>query len=91
MAALLSILWVVLGISLMLLLNLKFKINSMVALLLAAILVGVLAGMNRVRGVINLRHFPTSTPTASTLGFGVQRRSTLTPSANQPLAWVASL
>jgi high-affinity gluconate transporter len=46
MAALLSILWVVLGISLMLLLNLKFKINSMVALLLAAILVGTLAGMD---------------------------------------------
>jgi high-affinity gluconate transporter len=46
MAALLSILWVVLGISLMLLLNLKFKVNSMVALLLAAILVGVLAGMD---------------------------------------------
>jgi high-affinity gluconate transporter len=46
MATLLSILWVVLGIDLMLLLNIKFKINSMVALLLAAILVGVLAGMN---------------------------------------------
>jgi high-affinity gluconate transporter len=46
MAALLSILWVVLGISLMLLLNLKFKVNSMVALLLAALLVGVLAGMD---------------------------------------------
>jgi predicted histidine transporter YuiF (NhaC family) len=30
----------------MLLLNLKFKINSMVALLLAAILVGLLAGMD---------------------------------------------
>ena len=41
-----SILWVALGIALMLLLNIKFKINSMVALLLAAILVGLLAGMN---------------------------------------------
>ncbi|MBW0000045.1 MAG: gluconate permease GntP [Verrucomicrobia bacterium] len=46
MAALFSILWVLLGISLMLLLNLKFKVNSMVALLLAALLVGVLAGMD---------------------------------------------
>ncbi len=42
----LNILWVVLGIGLMLVLNIRFKINSMVALLLAALLVGVLAGMD---------------------------------------------
>ena len=33
----LNILWVVFGIGLMLVLNLRFKINSMVALLLAAL------------------------------------------------------
>ena len=33
----LNILWVVFGIGLMLVLNLKFKINSMVALLVAAL------------------------------------------------------
>ena len=42
----LSILWVTLGIALMLVLNIKYKMNSMVALLLAALLVGVLAGMD---------------------------------------------
>ena len=36
----LNILWVVFGIGLMLVLNLKFKINSMVALLVAALSVG---------------------------------------------------
>lgn len=41
-----NILWVVLGIGLMLFLNLKFKINSMIALLLAALSIGFLAGMN---------------------------------------------
>ncbi len=40
----LNILWVVFGIGLMLVLNLRFKINSMVALLLAALSVGMLAG-----------------------------------------------
>lgn len=40
----LHILWVVLGIGLMLLLNIKWKINAMVALLLAALLIGVLEG-----------------------------------------------
>ena len=39
----LNILWVVFGIGLMLVLNLRFKINSMVALLLAALSVGILA------------------------------------------------
>ena len=38
----LNILWVVFGIGLMLVLNLKFKINSMVALLVAALSVGML-------------------------------------------------
>ena len=42
----LNILWVVLGIGLMLILNIKFKLNSMVALLLAALMVGILAGMD---------------------------------------------
>ena len=42
----LNILWVVFGIGLMLVLNLKFKINSMVALLVAALSVGMLAGMD---------------------------------------------
>ena len=42
----LNILWVVFGIGLMLVLNLRFKINSMVALLLAALSVGMLAGMD---------------------------------------------
>lgn len=42
----LSILWVALGIVLMLVLNIKYKMNSMIALLLAALLVGVLAGMD---------------------------------------------
>ena len=40
----LHIVWVVLGIALMLLLNMKFKVNAMVALLLAAVLIGVLEG-----------------------------------------------
>ena len=44
--AVLNILWVVFGIGLMLVLNLKFKINSMVALLVAALSVGMLAGMD---------------------------------------------
>lgn len=42
----LNILWVVFGIGLMLVLNLRFKINSMIALLLAALSVGMLAGMD---------------------------------------------
>lgn len=42
----LNILWVVFGIGLMLVLNLKFKINSMVALLVAALSVGMLTGMD---------------------------------------------
>ncbi len=42
----LNILWVVFGIGLMPELNLKFKINSMVALLVAALSVGMLAGMD---------------------------------------------
>lgn len=42
----LNIIWVVFGIGLMLVLNLKFKINSMVALLVAALSVGMLAGMD---------------------------------------------
>ncbi|WP_085248321.1 gluconate permease GntP [Gilliamella mensalis] len=42
----LNILWVILGIGLMLLLNIRFKINSMVALLLAAIFVGLMAKMD---------------------------------------------
>ena len=45
----LNILWVVFGIGLMLVLNLKFKINSMVALLVAALSVGMLAGMDLMR------------------------------------------
>ncbi|QGU08130.1 High-affinity gluconate transporter [Corynebacterium occultum] len=40
----LHIVWVVLGIGLMLLLNIKWKINAMVALLLAALLIGILEG-----------------------------------------------
>lgn len=40
----LHLLWVVLGIGLMLLLNIKWKINAMLALLLAALLIGVLEG-----------------------------------------------
>lgn len=40
----LHIVWVVLGIGLMLLLNIKWKINAMIALLLAAVLIGVLEG-----------------------------------------------
>lgn len=36
--------WVVLGIALMLLLNIKWKINAMLALLLEAIFIGVLEG-----------------------------------------------
>ena len=41
-----GILFLVLGIVLMLVLNIKYKMNSMIALLLAALLVGVLAGMD---------------------------------------------
>lgn len=41
-----NILWVVLGIGLMLVLNIRYQINSMIALLLAALLVGTLAGMD---------------------------------------------
>lgn len=41
-----NILWVMLGIGLMLVLNIRYQINSMVALLLAALLVGTLAGMD---------------------------------------------
>lgn len=40
----LHIVWVVLGIALMLLLNIKWKINAMVALLLAAVAIGLLEG-----------------------------------------------
>ena len=40
----LHILWVVLGIGLMLLLNIKWNINAMLALLLAALLIGFLEG-----------------------------------------------
>ncbi|WIM67232.1 gluconate permease GntP [Corynebacterium breve] len=40
----LHIVWVVLGIALMLLLNIKWKINAMIALLLAALLIGLLEG-----------------------------------------------
>lgn len=40
----LHIVWVALGIGLMLLLNMKWKINAMIALLLAALLIGVLEG-----------------------------------------------
>ena len=42
----LNILWVILGIGLMLLLNIRFKINSMIALLAAAIFVGLMAKMD---------------------------------------------
>lgn len=45
----LNILWVVFGIGLMLVLNLRFKINSMVALLLAGTL-GRYAGGNGFNG-----------------------------------------
>lgn len=41
-----NIFWVVFGIGLMLVLNLKFKINLMVVLLVAALFVGMLAGMD---------------------------------------------
>ena len=41
----LHILWVVLGIGLMLLLNLRFKINAMLALLLASLFIGFAEGM----------------------------------------------
>jgi high-affinity gluconate transporter len=44
--AFLNILWVILGIGLMLLLNIRFKINSMIALLAAAIFVGLMAKMD---------------------------------------------
>lgn len=37
----LHILWIVLGIGLMLVLNIKYKLNAMLALLLAALLIGV--------------------------------------------------
>ena len=40
----LHIVYIVLGIGLMLLLNIKWKINAMIALLLAAVLIGVLEG-----------------------------------------------
>lgn len=40
----LHIVWVVLGIGLMLLLNIKWKINPMIALILAALLIGFLEG-----------------------------------------------
>lgn len=43
-AGFLHIVWIVLGIGLMLLLNIKWKINAMIALLLAAVLIGVLEG-----------------------------------------------
>lgn len=43
---LLNILWVVLSIALMLFLNLKLKVNSMIALLVAALFMGIAAGMN---------------------------------------------
>lgn len=43
---LLNILWVILGIGLMLLLNMKFKVNSMIALLAAAIFIGIMAKMD---------------------------------------------
>jgi high-affinity gluconate transporter len=41
----LHVLWVVLGIGLMLLLNIKWKINAMLALLLAALFIGFLEGV----------------------------------------------
>ncbi|AKK11730.1 gluconate permease GntP [Corynebacterium uterequi] len=41
---LLHIVWVVVGIALMLVLNIRWKINAMLALLLAAVLIGVLEG-----------------------------------------------
>lgn len=40
----LHLVWVVLGIGVMLLLNIKWKINAMLALLVAALLIGVLEG-----------------------------------------------
>lgn len=40
----LHLVWVVLGIALMLVLNIKWKINAMLALLLAALLIGILEG-----------------------------------------------
>lgn len=42
----LNILWVILGIALMLLLNIRYKINSMICLLIAAIFIGVAAQMD---------------------------------------------
>ena len=41
----LPILWVVVGVVLLLVLNMKFKLNSFVALFLVAILVGILNGI----------------------------------------------
>lgn len=41
----LHVLWVVLGIGLMLLLSMKFKLNAMLALLLAALFIGFAEGM----------------------------------------------
>lgn len=42
----LPILWVVLGIAILLILNMKFKLNSILTLLMVAIVVGILEGMN---------------------------------------------
>ncbi len=41
----LPVIWVALGVVLLLILNMKFKINGMLALLLAAIFVGVCEGL----------------------------------------------
>lgn len=40
-----DIIWVVVGIALMLVLNMKFKVNAMVSLLIAALTIGFLEGM----------------------------------------------
>lgn len=50
-----NILWVVLGIGLMLVLNIRYQINSMIALLLAALLVGTLAGMDLLKLLHTIR------------------------------------
>ena len=41
----LPVIWVALGVVLLLILNMKFKINGMLALLLAAIFVGICEGL----------------------------------------------
>ena len=42
----LPILWVIVGVALLLFLNMKLKLNSFVALLIVAILVGLLNGLS---------------------------------------------